>query len=965
MERPTHLLLVASSFLVFFSSFVSHQAREVLAQNGRISVDVGVILDLGSMEGKRCRTSISMAIDDFYAAHHNYRTRIILHTRDSDGDVVEAASAAVDLLKNVRVQAIIGPQTSSQTEFVADLGNKTQIPILSFSATSPSLSSARTPYFVRATFNDSSQVGAIAAIVEQFGWREVVPIYADSDYGAGIIPALTDALQDVEARVPYRSVISPSASDDRLDEELYKLMTMQTRVFVVHMTPRLGSRLFQRAQELGMMTDDYAWITTDGITDLLDLLDPTVIDWMQGVIGVRPYVPRSKEIVNFTTRFKARFRRDNPTVEPTDPTVFQLWAYDAAWALALAVEKVGASSPLFQQKPSQNGYNSDLAKLGESQTGPKILEAISNTQFHGLAGEFRLIDGQLQSSVFEIVNVNGKGGRGIGFWTPASGISRLRVSSKNKTGLKPVIWPGDSTTVPKGWQVPTNGKKLQIGVPVKQGFTEFVNVSQNPFTNETTVTGYCIDVFEAVMKALPYAVPYEYVPYTNVESYDDLVRQVFEKRFDAVVGDVTIIANRSSYVEFTLPYTESGVMMIVPVKEDSTKNIWIFLKPLTTDLWFGSLSFFFFTGFVVWVIEHRINKQFRGTQSQQLGLIFYFAFSTLVFAHREKLESNLSRFAVIVWVFVVLILTSSYTASLTSMLTVQQLQPTVTDVNELLKNGEHVGYQDGSFVLGMLKKMNFKDDKLRNYSTVDQYAQALRNGSAHGGVAAIFDEIPYLKLFLSEHCADYTMVGRTYKTDGFGFVFPRDSPLVPDVSRAVLNVTEGDIMTRIEKAWFGDQLACPSQSDSFSSASLNFQSFGGLFLITGVVSLLALSIFLAIFLCKYWKEATTSESSLWRKIVALAKYYDSKDLTSPTFKKKDGIVPNNGELNQSGNAQGAAIMPCFDGTQSPMSISNHSDVNFVSSDEGMFSIEPASPWIRSPPAEAYVELSEIREGRDV
>jgi len=136
----------------------------------------------------------------------------------------------------------------------------------------------------------------------------------------------------------------------------------------------------------------------------------------------------------------------------------------------------------------------------------------------------------------------------------------------------------------------------------------------------------------------------------------------------------------------------------------------------------------------------------------------------------ERLESNLSRFAVIIWVFVVLILTSSYTASLTSMLTVQQLQPSIADVNELIKNGDHVGYQDGSFVKGLLKQLKFDETKLRNYSTVQEYADGLSRGSKNGGVAAIFDEIPYLKLFLSEHCEDYSMVGRTYKTDGFGFV---------------------------------------------------------------------------------------------------------------------------------------------------------------------------------------------------
>ena len=39
-----------------------------------------------------------------------------------------------------------------------------------------------------------------------------------------------------------------------------------------------------------------------------------------------------------------------------------------------------------------------------------------------------------------------------------------------------------------------------------------------------------------------------------------------------------------------------------------------------------------------------------------------------------------------------------------------------------------------------------------------------------GVVAAIFDEIPYIKLFLAKFCSMYTMVGPTYKTDGFGFV---------------------------------------------------------------------------------------------------------------------------------------------------------------------------------------------------
>lgn len=67
-----------------------------VAQNasgaGTHEVHVGVILDLGSLVGKIAITSISLALEDFYAAHQNYSTKLVLHIRDSKSDDVQAAS---------------------------------------------------------------------------------------------------------------------------------------------------------------------------------------------------------------------------------------------------------------------------------------------------------------------------------------------------------------------------------------------------------------------------------------------------------------------------------------------------------------------------------------------------------------------------------------------------------------------------------------------------------------------------------------------------------------------------------------------------------------------------------------------------------------------------------------------------------------------------------------------------------
>lgn len=860
-------------------------------------VRVGVILtNLSSPTDLRRRVGIQMAVEDYYAARPASRTRVDLRFRDSGGDVVGAASAAVDLIKNEQVQAIIGPQTSAEAEFVAYLGNTTRVPVLSYSATSPALSPAQTPFFVRTAANDSFQAAPAAAVLSAFGWHAAAVVYEDSPYGSGILPALADALQGAGARITDRTAVPAGAGDDRIDAALYRLMAMPTRVFVVHVSPFLAPRFFRRARLAGMMSADYAWIATDGVGSFLEAMSPDDISAMEGVVSLRPYVRMTDQVRNFSARFRARLLRESPGAGfyAHDPSVLMLWAYDTAWAIAAAAEAAGSvASPAFQT-PQRGTAATDLDRLGVSATGATLLEAVHETTFLGLAGDFRLVDGQLQPPPYEVVNIVGKSARAVGFWTPEAGITQTLGANAAKQRLKQIIWPGDSesSSPPRGWVVSPNGRKLQVAVPVKHGFNEFVDVQSNSTNGPANITGYCIDVFDAVMRKLPYPVSYEYVPFPqSSESYENFVSLVPEKKADIVVGDVTITAKRMEKADFSMPFTDSGWSMVVAVRAETSTSMWIFLQPLTTSLWLASLAFFCFTGFVVWAIEHRINPEFRGTPWQQFGLIFYFSFSTLVFSHKEKLESNLSRFVVIIWVFVVLILTSSYTASLTSMLTVQKLQPTVTDVRELQRSGAYIGYQEGSFIEDSLQSIGFDRAKMRSYRSADEYADALTKGSANGGVAAVFDEIPYLKLFLSQYCDGYTMFGPVYKTDGFGFVFPMGSPLTPDVSRAVLTLAEGDEMAQIEKKWFGQPGACPSQGGSAAvgSSNLSFRSFGGLFLITGVVSGLMLLVYLVTFVYTERGEVRAVEESVsgsasMRRLRAWLKHFDQKDPRCPTFK---------------------------------------------------------------------------------
>ncbi|KAL0330920.1 UNVERIFIED_CONTAM: Glutamate receptor 2.7 [Sesamum angustifolium] len=469
----------------------------------------------------------------------------------------------------------------------------------------------------------------------------------------------------------------------------------------------------------------------------------------------------------------------------------------------------------------------------------------------------------------------GPGARVVGYWTKESGIVRdLNLTSgvtnkysTSKSNLGSIIWPGDALSSPKGWVIPTNGKKLRVGVPIKEGFTEFVRVTWNS-DNSTEVEGYCIDVFDAVMAALPYGVPYEYIPFAAPDhkmagDYNVFTYQVYLGNYDAVAGDVTIVANRSQFVDFTLPFTASGVLMVVPVKDYKSKNAWIFLKPLTWELWLTSFCSFVFMGFLIWILEHRVNEDFRGPPGPQLGMILWFAFSIMVFAHKEKVVSNLARFVLIIWFLVVLILTQSYTASLASMLTVQQLQPTVTDVNELIRNKEYVGYQEGSFVYGLLKRLNFDESRLLPYNSPEQWDELFSKGTGNGGIAAAFEEIPY----------------KRFSCQTLLKVFPIGSPLVPDVSRAILNITEGEKMVEIEKKWLGDKTKCTNSSRAGQLL--------GLFMIVGITAISACMIHVIRFLHDHWHVIvdTGPDSTILSKIKELLRRFDNRDLSAHTFRK--------------------------------------------------------------------------------
>lgn len=110
-----------------------------------------------------------------------------------------------------------------------------------------------------------------------------------------------------------------------------------------------------------------------------------------------------------------------------------------------------------------------------------------------------------------------------------------------------------------------------------------------------------------------------------------------------------------------------------------------------------------FIGLLVWLIERGNNTEFDG-----IGTMLWFSVTIIFYAHRQPLTSNLSRLVLTPWLFVILIVVASFTASLSSAMTVSRLEPSVLDIETLQRTNAPVGCNGNSFIkplkLDMLKQ---------------------------------------------------------------------------------------------------------------------------------------------------------------------------------------------------------------------------------------------------------------------
>ncbi|OMO65286.1 Ionotropic glutamate receptor [Corchorus olitorius] len=855
--------------IITFLLFLFHGA-----QGDQITeIRIGALTENSSRIGKEQATALEIAVGNFNNSRNH---KFSLHFQDPGREPLEAASAAEDLIIKEKVKVIIvGMDSWAKAALVADIGTRAQIPILSFAAPAirPPLAATRWPFLIKMASNGAEQIRCISALIQAYNWRRVVAIYEDDSYGGdsgNLAALLSENLQKVGSQIEYSLVLPPFSSLPNpkvfLKKKLNKLREeIQSRVFILlKLSSPMTIHLFGEAKELELVGTNTAWILSETITSYLDSFNDSVISSMQGALGIKAnYSEETPSYLKFDDQFREVFKSKYPEEDEFKPGIHALRAYDSINAIELAMKK-----------------------MGSSHSSHKVRNILLSTNFNGLSGKIRFKDLNRTQSL-RIVNVgrNGKRYEEIDeFWLPNFGFSKTPSPSGGANDVKAnlsagtVNWPGNSTKDPKGWAMPTAQKPLKIGVPKRTSFEEFVE-----FDSGKIPTGFCIDLFHEVLRNLDYNLPYEFFPHDG--PYDDLLSKVSNKTYDAAVGDITILAERMELVEFTQAYVESGLSMVAPVKSYPE---WMFTKPFTRTMWVATGILFIYTMIIVWILEHcSNNKKFIG--KNQIRTALWFTFSSLFFAHRdEQIKSNFTRVVVAFWLFVVFIITASYTASLASLLTVKGLESNL-DIKSVLEKGSIVGCDNDSFIEDYLKNvLGFKTKQIyilngSESSYIDEFNK--------GSIDAAILEVPYEKVFLNKYCDGYASIKPTYRFGGFGFAFQKGSPIAADFSKSILRLSEKENLAALEKKWFSTSDKCSAANTKIER--LKFRSFWGIYAISAGASALCVILFL---LSRIRQEThqpsngNVQSGTNSNKTVQLANNRNSRGAsTSPTSSRSPGL----------------------------------------------------------------------------
>jgi ABC-type amino acid transport substrate-binding protein len=280
----------------------------------------------------------------------------------------------------------------------------------------------------------------------------------------------------------------------------------------------------------------------------------------------------------------------------------------------------------------------------------------------------------------------------------------------------------------------------------------------------------------------------------------EMLEAVVAARVDAAAAALTITGDRERRLDFSHPFMTAGLAIAVPHRgADPLALISRFIAPGFLLIVAGLLGLLIAVGVLIWLAERRVNGQFRQAPLAGIGSgLWWSAVTMTTVGYGDKAPTTLlGRAIAIAWMFAGLIVISSFTAAITTALTVSELDTSIDGVDDLrLKR-----------VLALAGGTSdaFLTDHGLHHRTVGSLSEALAQLAA-GDADAVVHDAPILRFEVRETFPrQLRVLPFTLRPQVYGIALPPGSRMRESVNIALIEIVRSDEWAQVLDKYLGPE----------------------------------------------------------------------------------------------------------------------------------------------------------------
>jgi polar amino acid transport system substrate-binding protein len=322
-----------------------------------------------------------------------------------------------------------------------------------------------------------------------------------------------------------------------------------------------------------------------------------------------------------------------------------------------------------------------------------------------------------------------------------------------------------------------------------------VTVTRPPFSmagDGTAQTGFAIDLWRAIAAKAQWR--YELKVMDTFPAMLDAVRQ---GQADLAVANISVTAEREAALDFSLAIYDAGLQIMVPEQAAGGGVLAALFGWQILSLVLPALAIIFALGALMWLLERQRHEFFQQPARTGLWESFWWALQRMASGGYEDVSPRTlpGRLLGIAMTIASLFLASAFVATLSSTMTVNQLQSSINSPLDL--PGKRVVTTRNSSAAAYLRTHQIAFTEV---DSLDAMFAAVEQGRAD---AAVHDA-PILEYHASRAgLGKVHVVGSVFKEEHYGVALAEQSPLREPINRALLALREDGSYLRLRERYFG------------------------------------------------------------------------------------------------------------------------------------------------------------------